>query len=97
MWRGGGAGKPPVRLRWPPQIPSVSPALSPRLSPVKATTSVDGAHDIVEMDRMRNDCRPHGAECPNQSSCHVFVEADVTNLVLWRNAKRRSPTRLVRS
>ena len=69
---------------------ATSPAPSPApASPVKATTSVDGAHDIVEMDRMRKMIADHMVRSV-QTSPHVtsFVEADVTNLVLWRNAKK---------
>lgn len=67
-----------------------SPAPSPApVAPVKPATSVDGAHDIVEMDRMRKMIADHMVRSV-QTSPHVtsFVEADVTNLVLWRNAKK---------
>ena len=77
----------------------VAPAAAPLApAPVKAPTpapapaaavSVDGAHDIVEMDRMRKMIADHMVRSV-QTSPHVtsFVEADVTNLVLWRNANK---------
>ncbi len=77
----------------------VAPAAAPVApAPVKAPTpapapaaavSVDGAHDIVEMDRMRKMIADHMVRSV-QTSPHVtsFVEADVTNLVLWRNANK---------
>ena len=50
---------------------------------------MDGAHDIVEMDRMRKMIADHMVRSV-QTSPHVtsFVEADVTNLVQWRNANK---------
>ena len=58
---------------------------------MKTATSVDGAHDIVEMDRMRKMIADHMVRSV-QTSPHVtsFVEADVTNLVLWRNANKKA-------
>ena len=79
----------------------VAPAAAPLApAPVKAPTpapapaaavSVDGAHDIVEMDRMRKMIADHMVRSV-QTSPHVtsFVEADVTNLVLWRNANKEA-------
>ena len=57
----------------------------------KAAVSVDGAHDIVEMDRMRKMIADHMVRSV-QTSPHVtsFVEADVTNLVMWRNANKKA-------
>ena len=71
-----------------PAASSPTPSPAP-VVPVKAATSVDGAHDIVEMDRMRKMIADHMVRSV-QTSPHVtsFVEADVTNLVLWRNAKK---------
>ena len=79
-------------------VPAASPSpVAP--APVKAPTpapapaaavSVDGAHDIVEMDRMRKMIADHMVRSV-QTSPHVtsFVEADVTNLVMWRNANKK--------
>lgn len=48
-------------------------------------TSISGADEIIEMDRMRRLIADHMV-MSKQTSPHVtsFVEADVTNLVLWR-------------
>ena len=67
-----------------------APVKVPTLAPAPAAAiSVDGAHDIVEMDRMRKMIADHMVRSV-QTSPHVtsFVEADVTNLVLWRNANK---------
>ncbi|RZK48677.1 MAG: 2-oxo acid dehydrogenase subunit E2 [Pedobacter sp.] len=49
-------------------------------------TSVSGTDEIIEMDRMRKLIADHMV-MSKQTSPHVtsFVEADVTNLVNWRN------------
>ena len=49
------------------------------------STSVSGGDEIIEMDRMRRLIADHMVMSVNTSP-HVtsFVEADVTNLVLWR-------------
>ena len=79
----------------PVSAPSVAPAPAPTRAPkpVQAppvvAKSVDGAYDIVEMDRMRKMIADHMVRSV-QTSPHVtsFVEADVTNLVMWRNANK---------
>jgi 2-oxoglutarate dehydrogenase E2 component (dihydrolipoamide succinyltransferase) len=55
-------------------------------SKVTATTSVSGGDEIIEMDRMRRLIAEHMV-MSKHTSPHVtsFVEADVTNLVLWRD------------
>ncbi len=64
--------------------PSVSEA---KISNVQAATSVSGDVEIIEMDRMRQVIAKHMMDSL-QTSAHVtsFVEADVTNIVNWRNA-----------
>lgn len=54
--------------------------------PAPVATSVNGGDEIIEMDRMRKLIADHMV-MSKQTSPHVtsFVEADVTNLVLWRN------------
>ncbi len=71
--------------------PTPTPAPAPVAKAAPAATSVDGAHDIVEMDRMRNMIADHMVRSV-QTSPHVtsFVEADVTNLVQWRNANKKA-------
>ena len=72
-----------------PVAPAPVKAPTPPPAP-KAAVSVDGAHDIVEMDRMRKMIADHMVRSV-QTSPHVtsFVEADVTNLVMWRNANKK--------
>ena len=73
-----------------PVAPAPVKAPTPAPAP-KAAVSVDGAHDIVEMDRMRKMIADHMVRSV-QTSPHVtsFVEADVTNLVMWRNANKKA-------
>ncbi|RBQ03246.1 dihydrolipoamide acetyltransferase family protein [Pedobacter miscanthi] len=56
-----------------------------------STTSVSGADEIIEMDRMRKLIADHMV-MSKTTSPHVtsFVEADVTNMVLWRNKVKNS-------
>ena len=75
-----------------PVAPAAVKAPTPAPAPApKAAVSVDGAHDIVEMDRMRKMIADHMVRSV-QTSPHVtsFVEADVTNLVMWRNANKKA-------
>ena len=69
--------------------PTTAPAPKPVQAPPVVAKSVDGAYDIVEMDRMRKMIADHMVRSV-QTSPHVtsFVEADVTNLVKWRNANK---------
>ena len=62
------------------QLPASSPAVS-----------VSGADEIIEMDRMRKLIADHMV-MSKHTSPHVtsYVEADVTNLVLWRNKIKSS-------
>lgn len=65
--------------------PAVSSTSAPAEAP-KATNTNYGANvEIIEMDRMRKLISEHMTKS-KQTSAHVtsFVEADVTNLVLWR-------------
>lgn len=54
-------------------------------APVQVSASVSGGDEIIEMDRMRKLIAEH-MTMSKQTSAHVtsFVEADVTNMVLWR-------------
>ena len=65
-----------------------SPATSaPATStPVKSTVSVNAGDEIIEMDRMRKLIADHMVKSKHTSP-HVtsFVEADVTNIVMWRD------------
>ncbi|KLT66936.1 dihydrolipoamide acetyltransferase family protein [Pedobacter sp. BMA] len=78
--------QPPV----PPVADKADPAQTP--APGKAsTTSVSGGDEIIEMDRMRKLIADHMV-MSKTTSPHVtsFVEADVTNMVLWRNKVKNS-------
>jgi 2-oxoglutarate dehydrogenase E2 component (dihydrolipoamide succinyltransferase) len=70
-------------------IPSISTPSAPSVSasaPVVAARSISGDVDIIEMDRMRKMIAQRMVES-KRISPHVtsFVEADVTNLAIWRN------------
>jgi 2-oxoglutarate dehydrogenase E2 component (dihydrolipoamide succinyltransferase) len=84
--RGGSPAAAPAAAPAPVQAP-VAPKPVPS-APV-AATSMSGEHDIVEMDRMRKMIADHMVRSV-QTSPHVtsFVEADVTNLVQWRNENK---------
>ncbi|WP_443939299.1 dihydrolipoamide acetyltransferase family protein [Pedobacter sp. MW01-1-1] len=69
------------------------PVASPeKEAPAKTvSSSVSGGDEIIEMDRMRKLIADHMV-MSKATSPHVtsFVEADVTNLVLWRNKVKSS-------
>lgn len=58
--------------------------------PAPTAASVSGGDEIIEMDRMRKLISDHMV-MSKHTSPHVtsFVEADVTNLVLWRNKVKK--------
>ncbi len=72
--------------------PAVQPALErpagPATTPVKpkVSASVSAGDEIIEMDRMRKLIAEHMI-MSKQTSAHVtnMLEADVTDIVLWRN------------
>lgn len=70
-----------------PVINTPQPVNSPSISP---TSSVSGDVEIIEMDRMRKLIADHMV-MSKQTSPHVtsYVEADVTNLVLWRDRVKK--------
>ncbi|MDB5281837.1 MAG: pyruvate/2-oxoglutarate dehydrogenase complex, dihydrolipoamide acyltransferase component [Bacteroidota bacterium] len=57
---------------------------------IAATKSYSGNVEIIEMDRMRRLIADNMVKS-KQTSAHVtsFVEADVTNIVLWRNKVKK--------
>jgi len=80
-----------LKARQAPQAaPAASPVKeSPATAPLKSApsaTSSSGEVEIIEMDRMRRMIVDHMVQS-KRTSAHVtsFVEADVTNLVHWRN------------
>lgn len=78
---------------FPQQTPKVEVASTPKTEPSKpaATVSVSGGDEIIEMDRMRKLIAEHMVNSKHTSP-HVtsFVEADVTNMVQWRNKVKNS-------
>lgn len=76
-------------------VPEPAKTETPKAVPVEQkpapATSVSGSDEIIEMDRMRRLIADHMV-MSKQTSPHVtsFVEADVTNLVLWREKVKNS-------
>ncbi|GAB3325230.1 dihydrolipoamide acetyltransferase family protein [Hymenobacter humi] len=87
-----GAAKAPVAAPAPapaaqPQpVATPAPAAPAAAASPKAAPSVSGGQELIEMDRMRKMIAQRMVDS-KRISPHVtsFVEADVTNLVNWRN------------
>ena len=62
----------------------------PIINTPKTIHTISGQDEIIEMDRMRKLIADHMVNSVNTAP-HVtsFVEADVTNLVLWRNKTKK--------
>jgi 2-oxoglutarate dehydrogenase E2 component (dihydrolipoamide succinyltransferase) len=76
----------------PVQTQTAAPvAEAPKTAPQPAATSISGSHEIIEMDRMRRLIADHMVYSKHTSP-HVtsFVEADVTELVNWREKVKNS-------
>lgn len=93
-----GGQKPSIAANNAPPAPVAQSAAQPAApaQPVKAavqqnTVSAAGADEIIEMDRMRKLIADH-MTMSVQTSPHVtsFVEADVTNMVMWREKVKRN-------
>ncbi|NNV54266.1 dihydrolipoamide acetyltransferase family protein [Limnovirga soli] len=72
------------------EAPVIAPATAPAPS-VKPLTDYTGSNvEIIEMDRMRKLIAKHMVDS-KQTSPHVtsFAEADVTNMVLWREKVKK--------
>ena len=71
--------------------PSPAAAASSAPSQTKSTVSVNAGDEIIEMDRMRKLIADHMVKSKHTSP-HVtsFVEADVTNIVMWRDKIKNS-------
>lgn len=67
-----------------------APVAAPKPAPA-TVISINGGDEIIEMDRMRKLIAEHMV-MSKQTSPHVtsFVEADVTNLVVWREKVKRN-------
>ena len=72
-----------------PAVKSEAPA-APAPAKPKAAISIGGSDEIIEMDRMRKLIADHMV-MSKQTSPHVtsYVEADVTNIVLWREKVKK--------
>ena len=70
----------------PTPTPFAKPATSNQQSATKAAPSVSGGQELIEMDRMRKMIAQRMVDSVRISP-HVtsFVEADVTDIVNWRN------------
>jgi 2-oxoglutarate dehydrogenase E2 component (dihydrolipoamide succinyltransferase) len=78
------AAAPAPAVKSEPAV-TAPPASAPPQPKQKAAISVGGNDEIIEMDRMRKLIAEHMV-MSKQTSPHVtsYVEADVTNIVLWR-------------
>ena len=74
----------PAAQQTKPQAPAQQPQAAAK--PVSPIVSVSGGDEIIEMDRMRKLIADHMV-MSKHTSPHVtsFVEADVTNMVKWRD------------
>lgn len=87
---GAGAGARPASPALAP-APAPAPSSGPKAEP-QAPKNLPGEGDeLIEMDRMRKLIADHMV-MSKRTSPHVtsFVEADVTNLVLWREKVKKS-------
>lgn len=75
----------------PATAPAPSSVTPPSHSPAPASSSLTGDVEIIEMDRMRRLIADHMV-MSKHTSPHVtsFVEADVTNIVMWREEIKKS-------
>ncbi|MBB6271395.1 2-oxoglutarate dehydrogenase E2 component (dihydrolipoamide succinyltransferase) [Pedobacter cryoconitis] len=71
--------------------PAPAPVAAAKSSNAQPVVSVSGADEIIEMDRMGKIIADHMV-MSKQTSAHVtsFVEADVTNMVLWRDKVKKN-------
>nr|WP_121273123.1 dihydrolipoamide acetyltransferase family protein [Pedobacter schmidteae] len=74
-----------------PAAPQAAAAMPAQPAKAPAASSIGGAEEIIEMDRMRKLIADHMI-MSKQTSPHVtsFVEADVTNMVMWREKVKRN-------
>ena len=79
-------GAPAAATTQPVKTESAPANQTKPAAPVKPAASLNAGDEIIEMDRMRKLIADHMV-MSKQVSPHVssFVEADVTNLVNWRN------------
>ena len=84
------SGKVAAPAMKPVSAPSPQPSPYPNVS-AAPSTSISGDVEIIEMDRMRKLIADHMV-MSKHTSPHVtsFVEADVTNIVKWRERIKKS-------
>lgn len=72
-------------------IPTTNTTLNLKPETSSVPVSVNGADEVVEMDRMRKLISKYMVES-KQTSAHVqsFVEVDVTNIVKWRDKNKNT-------
>jgi 2-oxoglutarate dehydrogenase E2 component (dihydrolipoamide succinyltransferase) len=70
---------------------AIIPTSVPSISMPKAPSSISGGDEIIEMDRMRKMIASRMVDS-KRISAHVtsFVEADMTNIVLWREKNKEA-------
>jgi 2-oxoglutarate dehydrogenase E2 component (dihydrolipoamide succinyltransferase) len=87
----GQAASSPAPAPAPALTTAPAPAPTPALSPAPAPTPTAPGDELIEMDRMRRLIADHMV-MSKRTSPHVtsFVEADVTNLVLWRERIKKA-------
>lgn len=86
--KGAGTAKPASAVAPTPASPTKPIAPAAKATPA---VSVSGGDEIIEMDRMRRLIADHMVMSV-QNAPHVtsFVEADVTNMVMWREKVKRN-------
>jgi len=79
----------PSKTSEPQQVVDSKPVQAQTAAQSAPAVSVSGGDEIIEMDRMRRLIADHMV-MSNHTSPHVtsFVEADVTNMVLWREKNK---------
>lgn len=84
--RGKGQTQRPVAASTPEKKEQSTPSAAPESKHQKVSVSIGAEDQIIEMDRMRKMIADHMV-MSKHTAPHVtnVVEADVTNLVMWRN------------
>lgn len=84
-------GDQPAPAAQPQQQQKAASQPAPAREPQKVNVSISAGDEIIEMDRMRKMISQRMVDS-KRISPHVtsFVEADVTNIVYWRNRNKNS-------
>src|SRR5690606_870043 len=84
--KSGAAAAAPAQTAAPTPAPAAAPRPAAPAKPASSTAPVSGNVEIIEMARMRTLIAEHMVRS-KATSPHVtsFMEADVTNMVNWRN------------